>query len=145
VFLAMSDLNPAGFQSRAHGVGQNSEHEPSVSPVRCTNVRRSDAERWLDSVAQILQVSSGSSKSVHDDVLEEDEGGPTLADDSRDVGPDPSLVGFAELLSGETERLAWESRSDEIHSSTPRSSVERAEVTPDRTRIQPPFTHRLCQ
>jgi hypothetical protein len=44
-------------------------------------------------------------------------------------------------LTGDGERLARESRSDEIHASTPRCAVEGVEIVPDRSRIQPLFLH----
>ncbi len=70
------------------------------------------------------------------DVFKEYEGRLDFADDPLDVGPEPARVGLAELLSGFTERLAWEARSDEIHRATPRLAVERRKVVPDRSLIQ---------
>lgn len=109
--------------------------------MRRANVVCTDADCWRDSVAQTLQVSSGSSKSVQRDVFEEHESRSALVDDPGDVGPDPSLVRFPESLAGGAERLAGESRSDDIHATTPASSVEGSEVRPDRSLIQPPRFH----
>jgi hypothetical protein len=36
---------------------------------------------------------------------------------------------------------AWVAPNDEIHASTPSSSVEGSHVAPDRSRIHPPFCH----
>lgn len=46
------------------------------------------------------------------------------------------LVVKTTLLSGTGERLAWQTGSDEIHSATPRATVEGGEVRPDRSLIQ---------
>jgi hypothetical protein len=70
------------------------------------------------------------------DVLEEDERGPGVIDDSGDVRPDPPIVGNALALSCDRPRLARESRSDDIHDATPRSAWEGDKVIPDRREIQ---------
>jgi len=54
------------------------------------------------------------------DVLEEDEGGLALSDDSGDFRPEPALVLGSAPLPGDTPRLAREPRRDEIQDSTPR-------------------------
>ena len=58
-----------------------------------------------------------------------------LSDDPLDLGPEPSLVGFAELLPGGGERLAREARADDIHAATPRAAIEGAEIVPNRILI----------
>jgi hypothetical protein len=71
------------------------------------------------------------------DVFEEDDfrrafvfGGPELPDDSSDIRPDPSLVCGSLALTGETERLAREARSNDIHKSAPRSTIEGGKMVP---------------
>jgi hypothetical protein len=138
-WLALPD-----FQSRADGVGQD---PPPLPLVRRSNIRRTDSDRWRDSVAQIFQVASGSSKSVQRHVLEEDEAWPALADDPGDVRPDAvvSLVRLPASLAGDAPGLAGEPRSDEIHSAMPASAVERRKVRPDRSLIQGSRLHRADQ
>lgn len=75
------------------------------------------------------------------DVLEGDESGLELSDESRDVGPEVSLVFVGSLLAGHGEGLARVAASDAIHDSSPRACVEGSEVAPDRSVIQSPFAH----
>lgn len=69
-------------------------------------------------------------------VFQEDPAGLHFANDTSDVGPDPPLVFDALSGSGDAPGLARESRRDEIHDATPRSTVEGGYVTPDRSLIQ---------
>jgi hypothetical protein len=78
---------------------------------------------------------------VAGDVLKEDERRSALRDDARDLGPQVPLVALAALLSGDAERLAGVSRSDEIHCATPALAVEGLEIVPDRSAIQPRLFH----
>lgn len=86
---------------------------------------------------------SSSNKPRH--VLQEDNSGLHLANDLGDGRPDPPLVLLALPLAGGAPRLARESRSDEIHDSTPRATVEGGKVAPDRNRFQEPVRHARCQ
>jgi hypothetical protein len=70
------------------------------------------------------------------DVLQQDERGLHLANHPLDVVPDPPLVIGASSLASAAPRLARESSSDEIHASTPRSTIEGGHVRPDRRWIQ---------
>jgi hypothetical protein len=70
------------------------------------------------------------------DVLKKDKSRLNLGDDSPDVSPDEPFVGHAESPAGETDGLAWESRTDEIHRSTPRSAIEGANVIPDWSKVK---------
>ena len=74
------------------------------------------------------------------DILEKHPSGLNVAKDALDIGPEPPLVLDALLLPGDAERLAGESRRDEIHDSTPRAAVEGGEVIPDRS-----LTHGLVR
>lgn len=75
------------------------------------------------------------------DVLQEHVAGFHVADDPCDVGPEPTLVVSAQPLACCAERLAGETGSDEIHSATPRATVEGGEVIPDRSLIQARLCH----
>jgi len=75
-------------------------------------------------------------RNVPCDVLEEPERCAGLVEDSSDVRPEVALVVGAEPSPGDAERLARVAARDEIHASTPRSSVEGSQVRPDRSRIQ---------
>lgn len=67
-------------------------------------------------------------------VLQEDEVGSRLANDSLDVGPDPSLVFDASLLARDAEWLATESGREPMNSATPRIAIECDNIRPDRRR-----------
>lgn len=70
------------------------------------------------------------------DVLQQHKSRSHVADDPPSEGPEMPLVVKTTLLSGTGERLARETGSDEIHSPTPRATVEGGEVRPDRSLIQ---------
>lgn len=74
-------------------------------------------------------------------VLQEDESGSNRAKLALDERPEPAFVGDAGTLAGARGWLARESRSDEIHDSTPRRAVEGLSVRPDRSLIQGRFCH----
>jgi hypothetical protein len=74
-------------------------------------------------------------------VLHEHKYGLHLRDDPGDVRPEVARIGGAELLPGDAERLARVSRRDEIHDSTPASTVEGGKVRPDRRLIQNAVLH----
>ena len=65
------------------------------------------------------------------DVLQERESGSHLANDSDGVRPKVSFVIASAIFSGTGERLARESRSDDIHESTPWTTIEGAGIVPD--------------
>lgn len=75
------------------------------------------------------------------DVLQEHESRSHVTDEPSDGRPEPTLVVNSTLRAGCGERLAGEPGSDEIHSSTPRRTVERGEVRPDRRLIQVRLFH----
>jgi hypothetical protein len=75
------------------------------------------------------------------DVLQENVSGLNVTDDPGDFRPEPPVIVNSTFLTGSGEGLAGETGSDEIHSATPRFSVERGEVRPDRSLIQPLFFH----
>ncbi len=54
-----------------------------------------------------------------------------LANDASGVGPEIAWISIGEHFSCSAERLARKSCSNDIHHSTPRCSVEGADVPPD--------------
>jgi hypothetical protein len=92
-------------------------------------------------VGKVTQNSSKTCSNNPWDVFQEHESRSHLSDNPADVGPDPSLVVSTELLPGNGEGLTWESRSDEIHDSTPRLAVECRDIVPDRSLIQSRLFH----
>lgn len=88
---------------------------------------------------QALKVAGDDSKPVGQmstDVFEDAEGRLAFREDPSDLGPQVPVVGSAHLGAGHAEGLAGVSAHDEIHAATPWSSVEGADVRPDRSRIQ---------
>ena len=75
------------------------------------------------------------------DVLQEHVSRSHVSDDPGNVRPEPSLVIDTSTLPRRTERLTVETGSDEIHSASPRATVERGDVIPDRRLIQVRFFH----
>jgi hypothetical protein len=82
-----------------------------------------------------------SERQMTGDVLEEAPGGLALSNNASDIWPEVTLVGFAESVTSKGKGLAGVAASDEIHHSTPASSIEGAQVTPDRRRSQATLLH----
>lgn len=64
-----------------------------------------------------------------------------FVDDPDNLIPEPVFVLLFLASSGPGNGLAGESRQEAIHRSTPRSSVEAAEIAPDRSFIQGSVAH----
>ena len=79
------------------------------------------------------------------DVLEEHERGLALSEHPQNMRPKVTGVVGGESSTSDGEGLAREARSDEIHDSTPRSTVEGEEVTVDRSGVKDPVTHSFDQ
>jgi hypothetical protein len=130
--------------SIAAGVGKFPvrEAEPSLAAVRGARFLRAeyvpftiepeDDQRGKDAIEESSPISGKDAW----DVLKKDVSRLHFTDDPGNVVPDESLVVHSSPLAGEADGLAWESRSDEIHRSTPRPAVEGANVVPDRSVIQ---------
>jgi hypothetical protein len=88
---------------------------------------------------------SASEGQMTGDVLEETELWMALAHDAGDVGPQVPIIVCTVAVSCDAERLAWVAANDEIHHSTPRTSVERRDVGPNRRIIQGTSLHRCNQ
>jgi hypothetical protein len=130
------------LNSPAEGVGHASATPEDEDPGAL--VGGSDVRGGYNRPTRIVpEVGQGSEynaepSSVNEawNILQEDVRRSHLADDPRDVGPDPPLVGDAAPLPGVGPWLAGEPSVDEIHASTPSSAVEGGKVVPDRSRIQ---------
>jgi hypothetical protein len=88
-----------------------------------------------------VEISEDGSKpkaKVPCDILQKDEGGTNLLDDSMNLGPQVSRIICATTLAGVAEWLAGVSSSDAIHRSTPRLAVEGSQIRPHRR-----FSHEL--
>ncbi len=79
------------------------------------------------------------------DVFAEDTIRPALAGNAGDFGGEEALAGLSGALSGNAVVLAGIAGSEDMNSSTPRSSVEGEHVGPDRRRMKPPCFHRRDQ
>lgn len=105
-----------------------SDDEEALATVRSADfLRRPECARNVEAHALKLPGDRVSSeRQMAGDVFEDAERGLALGNDTRDVGEQMPRIICAEPRSGDGERLARISRSDEIHSATPRSSVERS-------------------
>jgi hypothetical protein len=104
-----------------------------------------DADCRRDAEAQTHQVPARTPERFEGDVLQENGRRPDFFGDAGDVRPSPAGVVFSLLVAGDAPGLARESRSDEIHDSTPRATIEGGEVRPDRCLIQEAFFHARSQ
>lgn len=117
------------------GVGQYEQSPPNLRSAdfsRCEEARQ-------HAVTHASKVSGDFGKSqpkVVGNVFEEDEPGVDLVDDPGDVGPEMAWVLRAEPVTGGAKGLARVARSDDIHESTPRATVEGFNIIPDRRLIQ---------
>jgi len=74
-------------------------------------------------------------------VLQEDETGSYVPNPAPDVGPYPPLVCLPLALAGHAERLARYAAHDDIHRSSPTSTVEAGNVGPNRSGVKRPVVH----
>lgn len=123
-------------------VGHSDEPE-AHTVVRGSNGRRGEQtpfriEPEIGKILEdVLQTCPVPSRSVEPgDVLQEHDARSHVTHDPGDVGPEPAIVVNSTALPGRGPRLTREAGSDDIHSSTPRCTVERGEVRPDRSLIQ---------
>jgi len=128
---------PDAPESAPVAVGQD---EDPLSSVGRSNVGRADTTplRIEPELGQIGEDSGKSSSNKPRHVLQEDALGFHLANDPGDVEPQAGAGALPKPLAlpGDRDVLAGESRSDEIHSSTPRCAIEGCEIVPDRRAIQ---------
>lgn len=131
---------PDAFASVAVAVGQDPDPLPLV---RCASLGRGvqtplRIEPEVGKVGEDVR-EPGPNKSG--DVLQENESRSHVTDEPSDGRPEPPVIVSSTLLSCRRERLTGEPGSDEIHASTPRCTVERGEVRPDRSAIQGRVVH----
>ena len=131
-------LLPASF---ATGVPQEPEPFPAVG---CTNGGRGEQTplRIEPEVGKIpADTVEPSEANKSGDVLQEHEPGFHVSHDPGNVRPQPSLIIDTVTPPCARERLAVETGSDDIHAATPRATVERGDVIPDRRSIQVRLFH----
>jgi len=128
---------------QARGVGQlvalsDGEDEQALPFVGRTDFRRrKEACRKLVAHADQSAGDFGETEAeMMGDIFEEDEGRFDLADDSCDMRPEVARVVRTLALARDAERLAWISRSDDVHRAAPRAAIEGSNVVPDRRAIQ---------
>lgn len=132
--LESSDRLPEDAASFAVTVGQTEGPFASVRRSNACGGKVIDRPLKARSGEAFVDLGKGLDDSWN--ILEEEHRGLAFDEDSEDVRPEMALVGCAESLSGGTERLTGEARSDEIHRATPSSAVEGANVVPDRCATQ---------
>ena len=98
-------------------------------------------DRIIPELGQSPKKVGGSESNKPLDVLHEDEARSHFANGSDKVLAQVPLVLEAALLSCDAPRLAWDSRSDAIHDSTPRAAVEGRGICPNRRRSQAALLH----
>jgi hypothetical protein len=136
------------FETPAVGVDQD---EQSSSAVRGSQVFRSETHplRIEPENGKVGEDGVESHSNVVCDVLKEGESPDCrkleLLDDPEDVGPDMPFVFDAAPATCLGEGLAGITSNDASHSSTPRSTVESGNVSPDRRLIHERCIHRRCQ
>lgn len=111
-------LSAMGSTERGRGYNR----PPSIEPERC---------QVGEDFAEILAPN----KSRH--IFQECVSGSNLPKHSPGLGPHVALVVLTPALAGLAEGSAWEARSDDIHDSTPRSTVKRSDVVPYGKGFQP--------
>jgi hypothetical protein len=131
---------PQDSASSARAVGHDVD---ASSEMSCSDLgRRKHAPLRIEpELGQVPENSFQASNKEAWDVLQKDPPGLNVANDADNLRPDVAVVALAELLPGDAKRLTGESRSNEIHDSTPRASIEGSEVTPERSRIQGALFH----
>ena len=135
-------LPPDFRMSIVVGVGPDPDAFPSVRGANGCRAEQTPL-RIEPELGKVMEDVGEPESNKRGDVLQQDESGSQVSDDGYDGWPEPALIVSSTLLPGRAERLARETGSDEIHSATPRSSVERGEVIPDRSRIQTRLRHPL--
>ena len=118
-------------------MGQDEDPEPLVR--RADFCRREQARRRR--VAHAPKLSQHGFKAEGDvtsDVFEEDPFWRAFPDDAGDLGPEMSGIVGTAALSGGAEGLARISGEDDVKSSAEGTSIETAQVIPDRGRGEVP-------
>ncbi len=135
VRVMLSVLLP--FQFCAAGVGQDEDTQPLV---RRTDLCRAEQTRRRR-VAQAPKLSQDGLEAERDmagDVLEEDPCGAAFTDNAGNIGPEVAGVVGTAALSSRAEGLARVSGEDDVEGAAEGTSVEAAQVGPDRGRRKIP-------
>ena len=129
--------------SLVQAVGVGSQDEEPVTEVRGADGCRGDTVPFRNPPArgQVCEYRAEAQGKVTWDVLAEEEPRVRFPDDAPDVRPEVARIADPATLAGDGEGLAWVSRSDEIHRSTPRATIEGGDVVPDRSLIQGRVCH----
>jgi hypothetical protein len=109
--------------------------EQPFAPVRRTNLGRREYSRRNAEThsAKLVADFTEPEGQMAGDVLEKSEVCAALVEDAADMRPEMARIVRAASLAGVAERLARIARSDAIHDSAPRFTVEGGEVRPDRS------------
>ena len=129
------------------GVSGVRQDEQPLPPVARANLRRSKQAR-RNSVAQALKVADDftcSERQMAGHVLEKGVGGLALGKNALDVRPKVAGIIGSGALPSDREWLAWITRNDAIHDSTPRLAVEGSQIRPNRRIIQGFVRHARSQ
>ncbi len=128
---------------QARGVGQFAAFADGKDEQPLTLVRRADFRRSKETRRKAVAHADQSAGDFGEaeaemmgDILEEDEGRLDLGDDAGDMRPEMARVVRTLALARDAERLAWISRSDDVHRAAPRAAIEGSNVVPDRRAIQ---------
>ena len=127
-------------------VGVCQEPESSAS-MRGTNVGRGEQTpfRIEPEVGKIGEDVREPGPNKSGDVLQEHASRSHVTDDPSDGRPEPPVIVNAPASTGSRERLARESRRDNLNETPPCRSVERGEVVPDWSVGKPPLKHSCGQ
>ena len=130
--------------SVARGVGQCCKAPPPVTPVRCSNFR-SGYNCPTAVIPDLGQLPDhGSAVPVSKDawhVLQHDDAGSHVADDSERVRPEVPFVTGPKSGSGDAMGLTRESRSDDVHQSGQWSEIGASDVSDDGRPIEQTVTY----
>lgn len=94
---------------------------------------------------QVFEHLSQTARNMPADVLAEEKRGLALEEHAQNFRPKVPGVFGSEPEAGRRERLTRVARRDEIHDSSPRATVEGAEVRVDWSGRNVPFRHSLSQ
>jgi hypothetical protein len=137
---------PADSESSLRGVGQD---ENPFAPVRSATIGRSKHTpfRIVPAFGQLPENDVESSNKESADVFHEDDCRSYLANDASELEPEAGSVALNDSFAsaGNADVLAGKSANDAIHASTPRLTVERSNIRPDRRWLQRPLFNPCCQ
>ena len=114
-------------------MGQDKDAQPLVRRADFCRAEQTRRRR----VAQAPKLSQDGFKPEGDvpgDVFEKDPFGGAFPDDAGDLGPKVPRIGSPTTLSGGTEGLAGISGENDVEGTTEGTSIETAQIVPDRGR-----------